>query len=375
MTRIGFILVAAAVTSAIASAAGGAAPQWEKVPNGGIDHRAFALGGARIWLLDGNPGGGPTVMRSARVTGTRITSWVATRTPALDERNWLAQLGDDLVFSDSDGMRSFRLQPNGRLGPPKAVGGAPPPKSSIAGNVAQLRDRAVTLADGKPQTEANELGVCCDVDGAVVDQSKAATPGGNPRAYLGVDRRGRLWLAWSNLTGRDRNTSWVMELAPTTLLPKGAPAKAPGLRFAQIVDVVCADTCRLVMVGGTGSRSSKARTFSWAQGESASTPILTPMEFGNTTAAREDGGHLVVAYTANDPKKGLVLAVARGDARGRKMRATSAIPVPQFVGSPATGLGLTVGPMTTFGASSLGAFTVYEASRTHAVTVTVLPIR
>jgi hypothetical protein len=57
------------------------------------------------------------------------------------------------------------------------------------------------------------------------------------------------------------------------------------------------------------------------------------------------------------------------------MRATSAIPVPQFVGSPATGLGLTVGPMTTFGASSLGAFTVYEASRTHAVTVTVLPIR
>jgi hypothetical protein len=361
-------------------AAAGPTPKWEQVPNGAIDHRAFAVAAGRVWLFDGPPGGGKVVVRSARVTSGGLTSWTAVPFGAASQWSYVATLGDDMVFSIGIDptlriaeLRAIRLLPSGRIGRPAEVGTAAPAASSNGSRVVRLRDRVLQFADPKPQSELIEPGVCCDVEGKVVDQSSLIRPIVLTDMYLGLDRHGRLWLAWTYLSGKLRDTSWAVALDSRTLLPRGKPQTAPSLRFAHIVDLVCAETCRLVMSGATRSRSSKARAFSWAPGESAPTGLVTPLDNGNVIAASYHQGRVVVAYTATDAKVGLVLALARGDARGRNLRPVNSIAVPQYLGTVASGRGLTVGPIGAFGPGGFGAFTVYEAARGHTVRAVLLP--
>jgi hypothetical protein len=57
---------------------------------------------------------------------------------------------------------------------------------------------------------------------------------------------------------------------------------------------------------------------------------------------------------------------------GSSPRAVSSIAVPQYLGTFAAGLNLTVEPRGVFGPRGFGAFTVYEASRRRAVRAVVL---
>ena len=231
------------------------------------------------------------------------------------------------------------------------------------------------LADGNPQTDRIEVGVCCDASGIVADYSSFVrwVALGQP-PLLGVDRRGRLWMSWFYRSGKEPNTAWMVGLDPQTLVPRGQPQKVPGLRFANTVSLVCSDVCRLALVGASRTRSSKARAFSWAPGEGSPTPLLPPMLLGHLLAAEHHQGRLVIAYTTQDSHGGVVLALARGDARGRKLRAGTKLAVPGYLGAFERGEGLTVGPLGAFGQGGFGAFTVYEASRKHSVRAAVLPV-
>lgn len=386
MARAGVLLLAAAVTGVLAMGVGAsreATPAWHTVPGNVIDHRAFAWVAGRAWVVEGPPGGGRVVVRSARVAGTKLSGWTSTRLAAADGWGWVGELDSELVWSTGertpegvDLLRATRLHPNGRVARPAPVRPGPPTKYSNDSSLAagRLGDRLLQFTDGKPNTEINELGLCCNVDGGIVDYSSLARPGGLPRAHLGLDRRGRLWLAWNNTAGREQFTVWMVGLDRATLQPRGQPTKVPSLRFAGIVNLVCVDVCRLVVNGSLPSRSSKARNFTWAPGERSPTAIFLPVPFASAIAARDYGGRLVVAYRATDPKSNLLVALARGDARGRNLRDVSSILIPQTLGTFGSGLNLTVGPIGVFGPKGFMAVTKYEGRRKYDVRVAILKL-
>ena len=386
MARAGLVLLAATVAGVLAMGAGATAaatPAWHTVPGNTIDHRAFAWLAGRAWVVEGPPGGGKVVVRSARVAGTKLTGWTSRRLAVADRWGWVGELDNDLVWSTgektpegADLLRATRLMPNGTVGRPAEVRTGPATKYSNDSTLAagRLGDRLLQFTDGKPNTEISELGLCCNVDGGIVDYSSLARPGGLPRAYLGLDRRGRLWLAWNNTVGRERFTAGIVQLDRTTLLPRGQPTKVPSLRYAQVVSLVCFDVCRLVVRGSLPARSSKARNFTWAPGERSPTALFTRGQFGSVIAARDYGGRLVVAYSATDPKNNLLVALARGDARGRNLRDLSSILIPQTLGTFGSGLNLTVGPIGVFGPKGFMAVTKYEGGRKYDVRIAILPL-
>ena len=269
------------------SAAAGAAPRWQPVPNSAVDHRAVAVAAGRFWIVDGPPGGGPVIARSARITSRGLTSWTAVRLGAAAEWGFTTTPDDDLIVTTGNDpvsglstLKALKLRPDGKVGGPTEAKGAPPPASSNGSRIVRLRDRVLQLVDANPRTPRIETGACCDTDGNVADYSSFVhtSPADFP-PNLGVDKRGRLWLAWDYRTGKQQFTAWAIGLDPKTLRPRGQAQKVPSLRFATIVDVVCAEVCRLVMSGSSRSRSTKARAFSWAPGEGASTALLTPHDF------------------------------------------------------------------------------------------------
>jgi hypothetical protein len=376
------VAVAAGLAATATGAVDAGAPQWQRVPNGAIDHRAIAVAAGRFWIVDGPPSGGPVVARSARVTAGGLTAWTATRLAAADAWDYIATLGDDLVWVTGrdpatrlDTLRATRMRAGGSLGPASPVAGGPPP-SGHGSRVVRLRDRVLQPADPNLRTDLHEVGLCCDASGKVADYSKLirAIPLGQP-PLLGVDRRGRLWMAWYYQGGQQPDTSWMLELDPETLAPVGGPQQVPSLRFAHLADMICAAVCRLVLVGAAQTRSNDARIFSWAPGEGSATSIRTPIQRGALVGAHDDNGRLVVAYTAQDAKQRLVLALARGDARGRSLRQGPVLPVPEYLGTFGKGLNRTVGPMGVFAGGRFGAFTVYEGKSKHEVHAVVLRLR
>jgi hypothetical protein len=380
--RIG---AAAIAIAAVVGSSAAAAPRWVVIPPGTADFHDTAVSSVgRLWFLRPTSTGGYTV-RSARLAGGRLVDWKRASSD-LGRGNWVYLSGSDrdLIFTTTGGatapMLAVRLQPNGQLGDPVALGGAATPSAS-GGHFAQLRDRAVRL-HGVTRS-SNEfvpvLGVCCDVAGKVVGLGSLPASVG-ALALLGVDRAGRLWIAWASGRGGPRSQARMVELDPATLRPRGQPRMAPGFRgFVKIRALVCTDVCR-VLVEGTVGRATKVA--SWAPGEARSTTMrvphrarCSPYNCGGVIDARADGGRLNVAYWSDASQLGYTIGTARADANGRNLRRVSSIRLPAQLGPFGRALFLDSRPAGALGSDGFAALAFYSNGRRSSFRVALLPIR
>jgi hypothetical protein len=343
------------------------------------------LSAGRLWIGNWGAGGGsPSRLVSARVAGGRLTGWVTTPVGLGGFINTFnAVVGDYLVYSDTGSggppdVKAVRLLPNGKVSALTDLGGAPAPQSSTATHVAQLPDRVVRRAtiNGRQHEAA-----CCDVNGKLVDWNSFLPYGAF--ANFGVDRHGRLWLAWY---APRKPAATIVELDPTTLQPRGKPAVAPGPTY-KIDEMVCADRCRLVIEGNYGNRGPRANHFwSWAPGERSVTQITPPRDYSPSQVpqllgAHDYRGHLVVAFSSQDKNGGIVIGLVRGDARGRNARLVRSVVAPYSVGSrndPAFytanwGPGSSWGTGAAFGPSVFAAVAEYQGGK-EVVRVAILPL-
>jgi hypothetical protein len=388
MKAFALAIVAGAIVAAgvSAGASGGSArasaPQWQTVPvdKYGIQFAFWAAG--RLWI--GNWGGnGAARLVSGRVANGRVTSWVATN---VSLGSFIAStytvLGEYLVYANTGSggppdVKAVKLLPTGKVSALDDIGGAPAPQSSTATHSAQLRDRVIvqaTLSGGRQHPAG-----CCDVDGKLVDWNSFLPYGAF--ANFGVDRHGRLWLAWYARSG-----AAIVELDPATLKPRGRPVAAPGPTY-KIDEMVCAERCRLVIEGNWGDRRPTANHFwSWAPGERSVTQIklpvaLVPNTFPQLRGAHDYRGHLVVAFEAPSKTGGTEIVLTRGDVRGGNMRVVRSIPIPYSLGplrnptyfylatwGPGSGWGVGAA----FGPNAYAAAAQYEGGRAGAVRVAIL---
>jgi hypothetical protein len=381
----------AALAVTVGSAAG-AAPRWQPVPGISADDRVVVWASGRAWFMNnGTAASDRFATKSARIAGGRLTGWVTTSRAGM--RGW-TNLGlerDELVFATSTPrpgspapFRSIRLLPNGKLGAPEEIRGAAPAAYSSAVAVIRLPDhRLVYGVDAcryRPSGSCgNErvphLGLCCSVSGAAMDYAALAPPATAPSSVTGLDRQGRIWLAWTQARGN--KPPQVVQIDPATLEPRGAPSAAPGsLLAAKIVDLACSETCRLVLTGAT--RGTRDTSFTWAPGERSLTPIRVPGARAIVVAARPGPGRLDLAFNFTPrASDGRALGVGRGDARGARVRLGSSIAIPQTLGPFERGIQLTLEPMGSFGPGGFVASAVWEnfgTGRAH-VQAAVLSLR
>lgn len=363
------------VAALVVSAAAAAPPRWQVVPGASAHNEAVVWESGRLWFLSATANGRYSV-RSARVANRRLSDWKKA-VPKLEGGDWVYRSapGRDLVFTTmakgADApLVAVRLMPNGTLGDPVEVGGAPPPRSSSGATFAQLRDRAVRITGVTSSRGgfAEHIAVCCDVNGKVSNfQSFPGTS--NALGRLGVDRTGRLWLAW--VPGRQgvKQQVRVVELDPATLKARGQPKVVPGFRgFLTLRAMVCTTICR-VFVEGLAGRARKVA--SWAAGEARATTIRIPQKgacpsggcAGLIDARAADGG-LAIAYAASASQFGYTIGTARADSRGRSLRRVSSIAQPATIGPPARVQNLSSVPFGAMGPGGFAAIAVYTGSRT-----------
>jgi hypothetical protein len=337
----------------------------------------------RVWIIPQAGDGG--TLASARVSGRTLGSFAARRLspgevsgiggtgnndPFVDER-LVVRTGDG--SRPEDGWALAPLLPDGQLGPSAVVtddlfarAKEAVPKLNVVGaqSVVRLGDRLVwSLGAG----EVNGIGggkayqlVCCNTSGAAVDLT---APTGGQRAALlfvqiAVDAHGRIWLAWldhRNYPHAVRGVPRILELDPSSLVPRSKPLAAPGL-IADGIKLACADSCRVV------AQTEFGDIVSWAPAERSTTPVASGWRPASLRklgkkgvvpvtllAAAYRSGRLVVAYRGQEGKTQYVdtsvldeIRVARGDARGARSRVVDAILVakswpPSRVGSPPSG--------------------------------------
>lgn len=365
-----------------ANAAAAPAPRWQVVPGGQADNEAVLWTAGRLWFLTKGRGGAYTV-RSGRVRKGRLGDWRTAR-PALPAGSWVYQSGSgrDLLFTTSGAaagspLLAFRPMSNGTLGPPASLGGAPVPESSGGSQVIQLTDRAIRLVaiQGRRNEPAPHLGACCDVGGAPVDFASFIPANSAPRGLLGVDRRGRVWLAWVSARRGDKQQAELVELYPATLKPNGRPSKVPGLRgFVNIRSLVCTDRCRVLAEGMAGRG---ARAVLWGLGER---PMAIAPKAKKKCAdavcatvidARQARGHLLVAYWADPSQVALTVGVARADARGRHLTRIRSVVQPRRLRNAS----LNSMPFGAFGADGFAAVAVYSRGSRAVARVAILRAR
>ncbi len=172
--------------------------------------------------------------------------------------------------------------------------------------------------------------MCCSESGAASDV--IARQSVQPEfVQLGLDARGRIWLAWLDTTGYDavRGVPRLAELDPT--LAARSKALAPPALVADKIELACATSCRLV------AQSAAGDIVSWGPGERSPTRIAShytwpkgaaqPNQYpAFLLAASYRSGRLVVAY--QQVSRGRAgrdeIRVVRGDARGVRSRVVGA---------------------------------------------------
>jgi hypothetical protein len=382
--RIG--AAAFAIAAAVgASAAAAPQPRWMAIPTVLAHHEGVRLSAGRLWFLRPTGRGGYTV-RSARLTGGRLVDW-KTATPKLGRGSWLPlkASGSDLLFTSTGAhtapVLAVKLMPNGLLGDPTELAGSPAPQSSTGSLAVQLRDRVVRLVGISSSRDefVSVLGVCCDAGGKVA--GFGSLPASTyAHALLGVDRGGRLWLAWAPGRGGRKSQARMVELDPTTLKARGQLRMAPGFRgFVKVRALVCTDVCRLVLEGKVGRAT---RIASWAPSDGGATTIRVPhrakcppWNCGGVIDARDDRGRLVIAYWADASQLGYTIGTARADARGRHLRRVASIREPARLGSFARGLFLNSVPAGGLSSDGFAAVALYTSGSRAALRVALLPIR
>ena len=223
-------------------------------------------------------------------------------------------------------LQARQLLQDGGLGAPSAVPLDPrriAPQHQIGPvDSVRLGDRTIWALPGwtRQSNPRAVFWVCCAEDGSPRELTGLIDRASPPRpVHLGLDGRGRLWLAW-----HDRSGVKIVELDAATLSPRTAAVKAPG-RSVERFELVCAAACRLVIEAfDTGIQS-------WAPGERSPTRIAKARPRTQSVpwllAAAYRSGRLVVAYEGIGAGHG-TLRVVRGDARGARSRLVGTIAHP-----------------------------------------------
>jgi hypothetical protein len=319
------VLGVAVSTATLAAAPAAKPPPWQTIPGVRADlgYGASVLGWAsgRFWFA---PNTEQDVMpaTSATIGSGRLRGFKTSRQPISPYVRLI--VGSELVYSlpgnDASRLQSRGLLASGGLGPPNAVPldlKAIAPSHAISPQAAiRVGDRTVWALPGSTREfhPRAVFWVCCAADGSaqqltgMIDRSTPPKP-----VRLGLDGRGRLWLAW-----HDRCCVKVVELDPTTLVPRAAKATvAPG-RGVERFELVCTAVCRLVIEHFNGIHS-------WAPGERTPTRIVgIQQRYGpppRLLAAAMRSGKLAVAHGTSD------IRVIRGNGRGARARLVGRSPL------------------------------------------------
>jgi hypothetical protein len=343
------LVVATVAGPASGSSSEAAALRWQEVPNLELGHgRALAGAGwaaGRAWFLVGSSK--TLTVASARARAGGLAGFETTRVNA--RLSWYPiVLGTTILYpATRTSSAAAPLLASGKLGP--AVAADPEPMASKLGvpvAAARLGDRTIwALAGGRLASPEGlnfkpTLAACCDGAGGARNLTSFITASVRSPARghaMGVDGRGRLWLAW--IDGPiARAEARMLQLDPVTLAPLTRKAHVapvagvagPAIR-TQDVALACAAACRLV-VGSYFSKPSggaDTRVATWAPGEtSAATVDLGAASHPSLVAAGFRSGGLAIAYTESSSGEP-TLKVVVGDARGARARPAGSIVIPQ----------------------------------------------
>ena len=358
MGRIACAAAALALGSAVAVGTTGADASTEAKPNwllirgfwpSGTGPEVAGSAAGRGWLGFGR---GDSIKRSlvlgsARRVGGK-TSFAKTVLPK--SQGPMMIVGSQLYYHlpDLSGkpgeLRTVALLANGRVGAPSAAPVDPetlPPQQSepVALDGIQMGDRVVWMLAGGGSS-AVYLWACCTRAGELSPLTRLIDPKRNMSSLqLGLDSRGRLWLAWLDLY---RRKSWggvrMVELDPETLSPRTPkPLVSPGSdSWVQPLRLVCGNLCRAIAVdlrGGIGT---------WAPGERSATMMRlgTRVNPAGLLDMSFRSGKLVVGSSRTltyrrPPWNAEEISIVRGDARGSHARRVSSIaPTPFGSSSP-----------------------------------------
>ena len=358
MGRIACAAAALTLGSAVAVGTTGADASTEAKPNwllirgfwpSGTGPEVAGSAAGRGWLgfRRGDSTSRSLVLGSARRVGGK-TSFAKTVLPK--SQGPMMIVGSQLYYHlpDLSGkpgeLRTVPLLANGRVGAPTAAPVDPetlPPQQfdPVALDGIQVGDRVVWMLAGGGSS-AVYLWACCTRAGELSPLTRLINPKRNMSSLqLGLDSRGRLWLAWLDLY---RRKSWggvrMVELDPDTLSPRTPkPLVSPGSdSWVQPLRLVCGNLCRAIAVnlgGGIGT---------WAPGERSATMMrlgtrespagLLDMSFRS--------GKLVIGSSRTltyrrPPWNAEEISIVRGDARGSHARRVSSIaPAPFGANSP-----------------------------------------
>lgn len=396
------------VLAALATSAGGSAstPRGWQVTLATEAQGVFPIGWAsgRVWFAVEGSQGDFTVY-SARVGVRGLSSLVAT---SEGKNEWLPDsfvLGSSLVNccvpqlgQSAPGSSTAPLLASGKVGAWALLTGDPekttqntftPPDQYVSGRwhaatAIAIGGRTIWGIVGKTcpnsgphQCTTNGGGfshfaLCCTTAGQPSDITPLLTDqlrGTATDPAMGVDARGRLWLAWLDGASSKPGIAFkLVQLDPATLKPLSSKTLDHTLLFDAVGStsfaLVCTESCRLAYQGLFGA-------FSWDGNR-------TPTKLWTNDVRRGTGGHLLGAApraggldvanlanaVANAPDNGQRLTLEHGDAGGRKLHAVGSVGLrPTLADGPTHALSLQGVPATIFTPSGLVALAFYQSDR------------
>ena len=266
------------------------------------------------------------------MSGKALTGFAATRVPG-GTFQYVPIVDGQLILARDDGSATAPLLSDGRLGPPKPIPEelltrareAVPKLATVAIQAGvHVGNGQVWALSGAPA--CHSIGgcpgfflACCSASDRrdhltrFVDRKVGAS---SPQ--IGLDGRGRVWLAWldrRDYSRAERGVPRILQLDGSTLAPLTTAAAAPGL-IADKVVLACAATCRVVAQSATGD------IVSWAPGERSPTRVASHWERGKwgdepawLLSASYRSGRLGVAYYGNLGKTIYADKTVRNDVR------------------------------------------------------------
>jgi hypothetical protein len=323
-----------------------AAARWHLLPK-----RVAAPGAAllplgwapgRAWFFS-QAGATGEKLSSARVGRRRLTSFVTSGLRPSGNSNRVVLGSSILLYPGNGATQIAQLHSDGRIGDPKPLAGDPESKAkalfrkdltfraltgaTVGGRTVWVMERVRASTGERPYMVA-----CCTTSGeardltALFSNRKQGVVSGSEN--LGVDRRGQLWLFWTECvrfcrTGRNR----AVRLDRETLVP-GKPSTAPqqvetGVPRGRLY-LVCAATCRAVFGGGRAIQT-------W-DGHSPPRTLARIALDKELLAAGGRRGKLIIAYESYKPGRLPRIVLKRGNARGSHLKTRRSIKLPLQLG-------------------------------------------
>ncbi|HXY16970.1 MAG TPA: hypothetical protein VEH79_02230 [Gaiellaceae bacterium] len=318
--RSGLLALAAAATllaaaHGAASASSTAKPRWKPIPvkvNGIAGFfREFGWASGRIWFgVEGSvpqPTGTCTtcaiqvgIVWSAKIVNGALTSFVSSRVTD-DQLGQSSFVGSSLVELDD----AAPLLASGKVGAWAPIAGTPAqtthdqlfpngPGLQASGSVT-VGGRTIWAVAG-----TGMLAACCTAAGQPVDLSSITSSRlklNQTSVRLGLDSKGRVWLAWSELLQGPFVTVHLAELDPATLTARSSKSYGPVANGAgggsQVEDdftMACGDSCRLLFGTLAGIQS-------WG-GDGPPTKLVGGIRSGFVFLAAGYVGHKLALVTA-----------------------------------------------------------------------------